>query len=175
MTLSELFANCSVLQGDGLDTIPRLPGIYAVVNIHTRRVYVGSARNMLARCRSHIYGLRAGETSNGLIRRDLKLFGHTHFVCIALQNFSSELEPDFLWNLRATEYEWIFNLGTHHEAQGYNAMLYNEWTKGACLRDRERKLCRSSSYYLLDGVDLYDPIMPTLLDSWTRDSRLCDR
>lgn len=177
MTLKDLFDRCAVMQGNGLDAIPPLPGVYVILNMYTKRAYVGSARNTRTRCRSHINGIRMGLTYNGLLRRDLKLFGPFHFVCFVLESFSSESEsdPDFLWNLRAAENEWIFNLGTHHEFQGYNAMLYNEWTKGACLRDRERKLCRSSSYYLLDGIDLYDPINPIFLDSWTRDPRVCDR
>lgn len=176
MTLQELFDCRSIQTGNGLDAVPRAPGIYAVVNRLTRRAYVGNARNLKMRCYGHLNGFKRGQTIHGLIRRDLELHGPEHFACVALQAFASLEEAGGDHGLAVCENEWIVQLGTHRETVGYNAMLYREWTKGASLRDRERKLLRRKrSYVLLDGVDLYDPIADVLLDSWTRDPRVTER
>lgn len=162
-------------QGNGLDTISALPGIYAVFNRHTGRTYVGSAINLLARCRGHISGLKRGLTLSGPMRRDLQLYGTAHFVCIALETFASLEEAGGQDGLGYSEVVWIRRLGTYREDVGYNSMLGVEWTKGARLRDRERKLIRSSRYFLLAGVDLYDPIESVLLQTWAPEPRVTER
>lgn len=176
MILQELFDCHSIQTENGLDAVPRAPGIYAVVNRLTRRAYVGNARNLWVRCYGHLNGFKRGQTGNGLIRRDLELHGPEHFACVTLEAFSSLHEAGGAQGLAVSENEWIVRLGTHRETVGYNAMLYREWTKGASFRDRERKLLRRRrNYVLLDGVDLYDPIADVLLDSWTRDPRVTER
>ncbi len=174
MTLQELIALRSVQAGHGLDNIPRLPGIYVVINRFTGRGYVGSAKNLRARCPGHINSLRRGYSASGRIRRDLMLYGAEHFDCVVLETFPTLEAAGDTEGLRASENEWIEKLGTHRESTGYNSMLHREWTKGAALRDRERKLSRRNRYFL-DGVDIYDPISDVLLDSWTRDPRVTER
>lgn len=176
MTLQELIALRSVQTGDGLDSTPRLPGIYVVINRLTGRGYVGSAQNLRARCRGHLSTLRRGYTTNGLMRRDLQLHGAEHFDCVVLETFPSLEAAGGKEGLVISENEWIVRLGTHRESLGYNALLYGQWTKGASLRDRERKLKHNDrSYCLLHSVDLYDPIADVLLDSWTREPRVTER
>ena len=168
MKRHELLNMCGALHGDGRDSIPPLPGVYALVNRMTHRVYVGSAWNLRQRCHGHMSGLRRGQ-ANGLIRRDLHLHGGEHFVCIVLESFASDADAGGPYGLGACENAWILRLDAHLEQTGYNSMIYNDWTKGASFRDRERKLLRWRSYELLDDVDLYDPISEVLLGSWTRD------
>jgi len=176
MTLQEFITTHGVESGDGLSSIPPLPGIYLVFNRLTGRGYVGSALNLRARCSGHISGLKRGQTNNGLLRRDLEKYGPEHFACFALETFPTKEAAGGRRALVHLENSWILELGTDRESVGYNAMVNGEWTKGATLRDRERKLMRRRpGYYLLDGVDLYDPIADILLDSWTREPRLFER
>lgn len=177
MNLEEVFVLSDAVRCDGgLSAVPKLPGVYEVVNRLTRRVYVGSSANLRIRCGAHIGGLMRGQTYNGLIGRDLALYGPDWFVCIALETFSSNAEAGGKRGLSKREDDWIAHLGTHQESVGYNAMHKRVWTKGASLRDRERKLLRRRrSYVLLDGVDLYDPISDVLLNSWTREPRITER
>lgn len=169
MTLDELFNLPSILSGNGLIFIPRLPGVYAVINRHTKRAYVGSAINMRSRCSAHLSGLKRNDVTNGAIRRDLQKFGLEHFACVALDVFSSMEEAGGDYGLGAREFQRIRELGTHIEINGYNSQVGCEWSKPASFRDRERKLIRGRSYTLLDGVDLYDPISEILLNGWLRD------
>lgn len=169
MTLTEIFCLPHIQANNGLAMIPKLPGVYALVNRHTKRAYVGSANNLRKRCSEHIRGLKSGIATNGVIRRDLRKYGYEHFACVALDTFASLEEAGHDYGLGAREVARIEELGTYHENIGYNSIVGCEWSKGACFRDRERKLIRGGSYFLLDGVDLYDPISDILLNSWMRD------
>lgn len=159
--------------GDGLDDFPQGPGVYAVINRLTGRVYVGSAKRIYARCRGHINGLKRGETYSSLMRRDLVLNGAEHFTCVVLQVFDSIDQAGGMKGLGEFENDWIYRLGAYQESVGYNAKIFGVWTKAASLRDRERKLLRRSNYALLDGVDLDDPIDDELAASWIPTPRRC--
>ncbi len=160
---------------NGLDILPTKPGIYIIMNIVNRRCYVGSAEIVRKRCKGHYSQLKKGYSNSGVLRRDLQKHGAAAFVFICPQNFESIEEAYQHPGLGHYENDWILRLQSHIEGRGYNCFLGNRWTKGAALRDRERKLIRYRSYYLLDGVDLYDPINEQLVESFYREPYISER
>lgn len=176
LTLNEILALSSVQQGDGLDQIPRVPGVYAIVNRYTRRVYVGCGESIRGRCYSHLRAMKQALVPNGRMRRDLQLYGLEHFFSVALECGDALEANGGKSCLGAREYAWIVHLDAHREMTGYNLYLGSEFTKGAKLRDRERKLLRRCrGYTLLDGVDINDPIPDILLDHWVREPLVTKR
>ena len=55
---------------DGIDSLPKTAGIYAMLNRATRMVNIGQAENIRRRCAMHRSQLRAGTAPNMRMRRD---------------------------------------------------------------------------------------------------------
>lgn len=158
---------------NGVEFLPKRPGIYVIFNTVTRRSYVGYAKDLARRCSSHAKSLETGYILNGLLRRDNFLHGPATFIFYAPLIFSSYEEAGGREGLEFHEYEWMLRLISHEECHGYNFMLLGSWTRAARFRDHERKRLRGrASYCLLDGVDLYDPINPELVRTWEPIKRL---
>jgi hypothetical protein len=154
--------------GDGIACLPTGAGIYAMWNRVTRMWNIGQSANMRVRCQQHRSELRAGTASNLRIRRDVEKHGADSFFYFALQEVTVTPGMNLTHKLNQLEVKWVLQFQAHDERYGYVAEAGRCRTIGSRLRDREKKLMRynSNKYQMLPGVDLYDPIHPTLLASW---------
>lgn len=157
-------------QEDGVDSLPRSPGVYGILNRINHKLYIGQAKNILSRCVLHRNELRRGIASNMLMRRDAELNGIDPFFWVLQLDENADLGPPNM--IDRMEVWWVIQFRAHDERWGYNLEAGHRRTTGALFRDRERKLMRSKSrkYELLDGVHMYDPIHPELLSTWVRGS-----
>ena len=153
---------------DGIDLLPQAAGVYGMWNRATLMWNVGQSKNIHARCVSHRFHLRAGSAGNMRIRRDAQRHGADTFFFMTLELAHSDVGLARVRQLNRLEAWWVVQLKAHDERYGYNAEAGGLRTKGARLRDRERKLIRPNSgkYELLPSVDIYDPINPDFLLSW---------
>jgi len=86
-------------------------GIYALRNMVTGKVYVGSAVNLPKRCCEHVWSLRGQKHKNYLLQNAWKKYGEGNFVFKVLE----KVETD---HLLSREQHWI---DTHRAAgEGYN-------------------------------------------------------
>lgn len=158
---------CSPLV-DGIDHLPAAAGVYGMWNRVTRMWNVGQSVDIKSRCVGHRHLMLAGKASNMRVRRDVELHGASAFFFMVLELTTAASGRARERQLNQLETWWAVQLKAHDEQFGYNADAGGLRTKGARLRDRERKLMRfnSGKYELLPWVNLYDPIHPILLNSW---------
>lgn len=152
-----------------VEHLPDSWGIYAVIDLLTRSVYVGRG-NIRRRARAHFSELKRGRPSNFLMRRLIEKEGTAKFVIVALQVYPDD--GDRLWRhrLRNLELQWAVTLMAYDEERGFNLEAGNVRTPGSRFRECERRLIKKSHYYYLRGRDVhpYDPIPTPLLKSWVR-------
>lgn len=153
---------------DGIDHLPPAAGIYGMWNRVTQMWNIGQSANIKTRCVGHRHLMLAGNASNMRIRRDVERHGASAFFFMVLELATAVEGRARERELNQLETWWAVQLNAHDEQFGYNADAGGFRTKGARLRDRERKLMRfnSGKYELLPWVDFYDPIHPVLLASW---------
>ena len=153
---------------DGIDHLPAAAGVYGMWNRVTNMWNVGQSVNIKARCVGHRHLMLAGKASNMRVRRDVERHGVCAFFFMVLELAIDARGRSRERQLNQLETWWAVQLKAHDEQFGYNADAGGLRTKGARLRDRERKLMRFNSrkYELLPWVNLYDPIHPILLNSW---------
>ena len=150
---------------NGIDLLPRAAGVYGMWNRATRMWNVGQSADVHKRCLGHAKQLQARKASNHRIQRDIDRHGADAFFYMVLE-LAIETDPKTRQReLNQLEIWWVVQLRAHDERFGYNAEEGGLRTKGARLRDRERKLMRLNSrkYELLPWVDMYDPIHPGFL------------
>jgi group I intron endonuclease len=153
---------------DGIELLPRVPGIYCQMNRLTRQCNIGQSINIQQRCVQHGRELRTGTASNMRIRRDAERYGADVFFFFVLEVLVVTTNTRVKRDLNLLELFWVRQFQSHDERYGYNAEAGGYRTKSARFRDRERKLMRRNSekYELLPRVDMYDLINPELLNSW---------
>jgi hypothetical protein len=153
---------------DGIDSLPKTHGIYAMLNRVTRMVNIGQAENIRRRCAMHRSQLRAGTAPNLRMRRDALRHGADAFLYITLELLEIGAQTNVKRELNKLELWWVVQFQAHVEQFGYVSEAGHCRTRGSRLRDREGKLMRPNSqkYELLPGVDICDPIHPGLLESW---------
>ncbi len=157
---------------DGVDLLPKRPGLYCILNRVNGKRYVGEAsKSLYQRCMQHRAEFKNGRPSSMLLRRDLLAFGADAFFFFALRVDGLSQEEDKRQGFM-TEIWFAVQLRSHDERYGYNLEVGHHRTRAARFRDRERKLMRRNSwkYELLPGVDLYDPIASSLLQTWVSGS-----
>jgi len=153
---------------DGVDFLPKGPGIYCMLNRVTRLVNIGQSKKIRQRCQLHRSQIRAGIASNLRIRRDVEKYGADLFFYFALKEVVVKPGENLTHKLDGCELWWVRQFQACDERYGYNAEAGHCRTVGSKFRDREKKLMRynSDKYCLLPGVDLYDSIDHALLASW---------
>lgn len=153
---------------DGIDFLPKTPGVYAMLNRATRMVNIGQAENIHRRCVMHRSQLRAGTAPNLRMRRDAARYGTDDYFFFTLEELVIGPDTKIKRELNRLELWWVVQFQAHVEQFGYVAEAGRCRTRGARFRDREKKLMRPNSqkYELLPGIDPYDPIQQALLDSW---------
>lgn len=148
------------------ELFPAKPGVYCIMNIVSRRCYIGSADNLRKRCGQHVRQIGRGFCDNMLLRLDVVKFGAHNFRVFPIAVFDSLEEAKKYGGLERAEVRWTLHFKADNEWTGYNLKLGSCFTYASRFRDRERKLLRYKSYFLLKGVDLYDPINEQLLNTW---------
>ena len=153
---------------DGIDFLPRCPGLYCIENRVNGKRYVGLATvDVHWRCVLHRTDLRRGTSANMLMRRDVEVYGADAFFFFALHiaDGDGRVKPS---DLEAAELWFMIQFRSHDERYGYNLEGIHQRTRAARFRDRERKLMRGNSrkYAFLPGVSEFDPINRDLLGSW---------
>jgi hypothetical protein len=154
---------------DGIRFLPDLPGIYCILNRLTGRRYIGKSKTSIyKRALGHRSDFVNGTSSNLALRRDVAISGGSNFFFFAICHDAIEVKGRFESHLNKLEVWCTEQMNAHDEQYGYNFEAGGKRTFASRFRDRERKLMRGNSmkYYLLPGVDLYDPINPQLLASW---------
>ena len=153
---------------DGIDLLPRCPGIYAIENRINGKRYVGLATvDVHWRCVLHRTELRRGTPANMLLRREVAIHGADAFFFFALHIAEGDdrLKPA---DLEGAELWFMIQFRSHDERFGYNFEAVHQRTRAARFRDRERKLMRRNSlkYAFLPGVSEFDLINRELVGSW---------
>ena len=163
--ISSVFDTPSV---DGIDLLPKSPGVYGMWNRTTRMWNIGQTKNLRQRCSQHRSGMKAGSADNMRVDRDVKIHGAHCFVYCVLEHVTVPARGNLKYELNRRELWWVVQFQAHDERYGYNLEAGGYRTRGAQFRDRERKLMRSNSrkYYLLPWVEMYAPINMVLLASW---------
>lgn len=97
-------------------TRPRIPsgGVYAIENMVTGRVYVGSTDNLRIRLEHHLRHIQGGGWTNARLREDLKRYGPDAFQFQVLERSADQRE-----RLRL-ERQWAAQLKAHDPEHGYN-------------------------------------------------------
>ena len=161
-----------LIPGDGIEFLPKGPGIYAMWNRINRMWNIGQSKNIHQRCVLHRNQLQQGTADNMRIRRDVQVHGADAFFFMVLERVDLTATENLQRELNQLEVWWVVQLQAHVEHRGYNFEAGGCRTSGARFRDRERKLMRRNSdkYCLLPHVDMYDAIDPGLLASWVTGS-----
>jgi len=67
-------------------TIPRSPGIYAIINQRNQHFYIGSAKNLLQRKRDHFKGLQTNKHGNSHLQRAYNYYGANAFLFVIVEH-----------------------------------------------------------------------------------------
>lgn len=107
----------------GLDLLENTPGIYALVNQLTHKLYVGSSGQVRKRVRGHLSELRRNHHRNRYLQRAWNAVGAQAFEVWLL-------EPCALDQLVDQEAGWIYRLQATHPEHGYNLDAYPQGQPG---------------------------------------------
>ena len=97
--------------------------VYAIQHNVTKRLYIGSSKNVEIRYMSHIYQLRKGNHPIEDMQADFNEYGED-FSLFVLEEFASFAE-------RRVEYKWMEKYQSHIRGKGYNY-------KDPAMKQRER-------------------------------------
>jgi group I intron endonuclease len=81
------------------------PGVYAIENTQTNRVYVGSSKDIPGRLHNHLYMLRLGTHPSASLQADFQQYGEAAFTFRTLENTTQLLGRERHWqeHLQATQ------------------------------------------------------------------------
>lgn len=156
---------------DGVEFLPKTPGIYALYDRVHRKFYVGAAEDsMYKRACDHRRALRQRRHPNRLLNQMLQGDGEVDCFFFVLQEVPLEGPRTWAWKtaLWRLELWWAINLRAVDEEGGYNQEAGHVRTPSWRLRDQMNFLCRSGQLSLLGHVPDELPIRPSLAHSWTR-------
>ena len=91
----------------------RLPrDIYAIQHNVTKRIYIGSSRDVKGRYMNHMYRLRANKHSVEAMQDDFNNYGENYslYILDKITDFSD----------KGKEYEWMSKYKTYDREYGYN-------------------------------------------------------
>lgn len=101
--------------------------IYAIQHNKTKRMYIGSSKDVQSRYKAHIYKLKAGKHPVEDMQSDYDEYGENYSVFI-LEEITERSE-------RYKEYEWMLKYNTLERGNGYN--YKDHFTKRFYLKDAE--------------------------------------
>lgn len=144
------------------DHLPRLPGVYRIRNVASRRVYVGSSVNVRLRCRRHLRFLQRGTHDNWLLQAAWAKHGPQAFVLDLLE------ECDRASRFEREEY-WIAKLGAYMGEGGYNILPHAGTVKGL-----KQTVTPQKREALTQGLRRYWSELSDLERRHRAQERLCD-
>ena len=159
--MSKHFADC-------IDHLPRMPGIYCILNRFTGRRWVGlTKRSMNDRARAHRQTFTTPHTAPAAMVGDLLRYGPASMIFLSLEVHDAD-SPRLATTLRDRELWWARELLALDQHQGYNLEAGGLRSPASRFRDHERKLLRAGrpTYQLLPGIDSKAPIGDALLATW---------
>lgn len=154
------------LSDDGVSSLPKASGIYAIWNNITKKFYIGRTKNIYIRCRHHRSRMRSGNADNIAIRLDVQKYGTKCFFYFVFELIGMSDEKYFLNTFKERELFWALQFNACDERYGYNLDAGGLRSRAARFRDRECKLMRSRKYCMLSWINKHDPIDIALLNSW---------
>lgn len=99
--------------------------IYAIQHNVTKRIYIGSTKNVDTRYLSHIYKLRGHKHHIEDMQKDFDEYGEDYSLFV--------LEEIYEWADRIKEYEWMHKYNTIERGIGYNYM--DQGKELACIKN----------------------------------------
>lgn len=99
--------------------------IYAIQHNVTKRIYIGSTKNVDSRYLNHIYKLRGGKHHIEDMQKDFDEYGEDYSLFV--------LEEITEWAERIKEYEWMRKYNSFERGVGYNYM--DQGKEMACIRN----------------------------------------
>lgn len=128
------------------DEVPRAAGIYAIVNIANGHRYVGQAKNMNSRVRTHFQKLDKGTHSEGHLQEAWRRYGRDAFKIVVLEvvhsNKATEEYPD---NLSLAEHHYINERGEYNKDKAIVSSQFRSLIEAKAWRNSTR------SAHALDG------------------------
>lgn len=88
--------------------------VYAIQHNVTKKIYIGSSKNVDDRYLNHIYRLRAGKHHIEDMQKDFDEYGEDYSLFI--------LDEITTYSERIKEYEWMRRYNTFERGVGYNYM-----------------------------------------------------
>lgn len=153
---------------DGVEFLPKVPGIYAIYDRSRRKFYVGAARDSIyKRGLDHRRAFRARNHPNPRMNRIVKEGHALDFFIFVLQKFPNDGDVMWKYRLNLLELIWAIELRAVDEEGGYNQEAGHVRTPSWRLRECELRLGPNRFAYL-PGVHPQDAIRTVLVDSWVR-------
>ena len=91
------------------------PGIYKIEQISSKKVYIGSSKNMYKRCHRHMSELRHGKHFNLFLQRAFNKYGEDDFKVDCIEICSVDL-------LEEREQFYIDKYRSFDELNGFNLL-----------------------------------------------------
>ncbi|MBU1691139.1 MAG: GIY-YIG nuclease family protein [Gammaproteobacteria bacterium] len=137
------------------------PGVYGILCLHNRKLYIGSSENVERRIAEHQTQLR-GKRHIQLprLQHDWNKFGESAFAFIQFRCLPFQRD--------AYEQHLIETLQTLEHQLGYNKMLGCKWGVEASIRNTEAKLVRSGRFRRLPHVEVESPMTPSYIATQIR-------
>lgn len=158
-TMNEIIYHSLTTQEIAL--IPRIAGIYCLLNTRSGRRYVGESTNLHKRLEVHRRQIARGHSDNRGLRHDVATAGfrYTDFV-FAILGFAENVSG------RLAAQNWYIDLFCASDSRfGYNDTQGDGRSLEARQRDQEQKFARRRKFEFLDDADLTGPMNPLYLYS----------
>ena len=137
------------------------PGVYGILCLHNRKLYIGSSENVERRIAEHQTQLRRNQHIQlPRLQHDWNEFGESAFAFIRFRCLSSQRD--------VYEQHLIETLQTLEHQQGYNKMLGCKWGVEASIRNTEEKLVRSGRFRRLQNIEAESPMTPSYIATQIR-------
>lgn len=131
--------------------IPKLPGVYLITNVISKKVYVGSSKNLKWRWSNHKSYFKKGNHHNNKMQNAWNKYGEKSF------SFSILEICDDIEKMAQLEQKWIDFFGSAERDNGYNILpiAFRQYrTLGDCIICKREKIkrtkgrCHSCNEYL---------------------------
>lgn len=137
------------------------PGVYGILRLQNRKLYIGSSENVERRIAEHQTQLRGNRHIQlPRLQHDWNEFGESAFAFI---RFLCPPSQRYVY-----EQHLIETLQTLEHQQGYNKMYGGKWGVEASIRNTETKLVRSGRFRRLPDVEAESPMNPSYIATHIR-------
>lgn len=130
---------CSMQDCDDNIKIYNCSGIYAILNIINKKVYIGSAKNLYNRYRKHKSGLNNNIHPNKHMQNSYNKYGACNFLFVIIEIVDDENK------LIEKEQHWIDTYQSYNNRKGYNIRIEAQSNLGLKLSE-ETKIKMSEAH-----------------------------